>query len=168
MCSSRMSLLCMLCAAMDGAFVLENPGSSLIFCWHLFLQAVRLLRSVGLKAGPHFHPQQYECFSWAPLLSGVWQVYRIGIWMQDFKHPTPKPTILVGNTDQLSRLLHEGAQKKQTKRRAEFETAVKYTNSRGEECWKGSPNLKSTQFLGENSVANMEGLTQCNGKVTIK
>ena len=46
----RMSLLLLLVCAADGRFVGENPGSSLVFSYHVFLEAVRLLRAVGIKA----------------------------------------------------------------------------------------------------------------------
>ena len=48
---SRMSLLILLCVCMDGKFLLENPGSTLIFMYYLFLRAVRLLKAVGHKVG---------------------------------------------------------------------------------------------------------------------
>ena len=45
-----MSLLILLCACMNGRFCIENPHSSLIFFFHLFRQAVRMLKTCGQKA----------------------------------------------------------------------------------------------------------------------
>ena len=73
------------------------------------------------------------------------------MWMQDFKHPTPKPTLLVGNTVGLGQLQPPKGQKR-VKKTAAFPTAVKYTNKAGKSCWKGSSRLKSTQILGQKNL----------------
>jgi len=39
---------------MDGKFMAENPGSSLVFLYQPFLAAVRMLRAAGLKVGRCF------------------------------------------------------------------------------------------------------------------
>lgn len=46
-----MSLLLLLAVAMDGIFVAENPGSSLVFMYKTFQNAIRLLKRAGIKAG---------------------------------------------------------------------------------------------------------------------
>lgn len=50
----RMSLLLLLVCCMDGKFMAENPGSSLVFLYQPFLAAVRMLRAAGLKVGRCF------------------------------------------------------------------------------------------------------------------
>lgn len=45
-----MSLIFLLICCMDAKFVGENPGSSLVFCYHAFLRAVALLKKAGIKA----------------------------------------------------------------------------------------------------------------------
>lgn len=159
-----MSLLILLCACMSGKFCIENPHSSLIFSFHLFRQAVRMLKTCGQKAGLR-HPSKSSdlqvgksskqhapvCPSFYPQSDGFGQVYRISMWMQDFKHPTPKPTLLVGNTMGLGQLQPPRGQKR-GKKTAAFPTAVKYTNKAGKSCWKGSSRLKSTQILGQRNI----------------
>ena len=40
----------LLICCMDGKFVAENPGSSLVFLFNAFLSAVKKLRKAGVKA----------------------------------------------------------------------------------------------------------------------
>lgn len=69
------------------------------------------------------------------------------MWMQDYDHPTPKRTLLVGNATGLAALQTVNHAQKRL-RKAAFPTSIKYTNSEGKTCWKGSSQLKSTQILG--------------------
>ena len=75
--------------------------------------------------------------------------------MQDFKHPTPKRTLLVGNITGLAQLQPVG---KKRVRKAAFRTSIKYKNREGKTCWKGSPKLKSTQTLGQQKKQFWEAL----------
>lgn len=168
---------------MDGKFLLENPGSTLIFMYYLFLRAVRLLKAVGHKVGllkaslqkdswskfnPEYQvdypscnytgckfenplvmcgPLNFSCVTWflyCPTPPG--QVYQVSMWMQDFKHPTPKRSLLVSNTSGIADFL-PGKRMKKRSRKAKFPTSVQYKNKQGKSCWKGSPQLKSTQTL---------------------
>ena len=44
-----MSLILLLVVCMDGIFLAENPGSSLVFMYEMFLEAVRMLKKAGIK-----------------------------------------------------------------------------------------------------------------------
>ena len=46
-----MSLINLFVAAMDSVWVLENPGSSLIFEYKWVREMARLLKSAGVEAG---------------------------------------------------------------------------------------------------------------------
>jgi len=50
-----MSLLFLVVCCMDGIFVGENPGSSLVFTYNIFLAAVRKLKQAGIKVGDRKH-----------------------------------------------------------------------------------------------------------------
>lgn len=50
-----MSLLLLVVCCMDGIFVGENPGSSLVFTYNIFLAAVRKLKQAGIKVGDRKH-----------------------------------------------------------------------------------------------------------------
>ena len=101
------------------------------------------------------HFKTHECclaLSTCHLLHGSYcptppgQVYQVTMWMQDFKHPTPKRSLLVSNTSGIADML-PGKRVKKRSRKAKFPTSVKYKNKQGKSCWKGSPQLKSTQTL---------------------
>ena len=68
--------------------------------------------------------------------------------MADFGHGCLKPTTLVSNWQGLELFKGEGKRRPEPERKVA--TYVKYRNRSGKVCYKGSPELKSTQHLSYN------------------
>ena len=127
----------LLLSCMNCTWLLENPSTSLMFHYKRVKQVVAMLIKAGFQAWgcqKHFHP----CRSSPP---GP-QVTKISIWMQLWGHPTPKRTTLLSS----SKLIHKLQTGKLIPRKASIKTSHKYFNAKGEQRFRGSKELRSTQF----------------------
>lgn len=73
------------------------------------------------------------------------QVFRLFVWMANFKHQTPKGTLLVSNSATIASLGKKGKLRRGRKPGA-VKAAVKYVDGSGKLRYKGTKELKATQF----------------------
>lgn len=132
-----MSLVNLFVAAMNSVWVLENPGSSLIFEYKWVKEMVRLLNSAGVEAGVLMVNRSF----W---LLVTHQVKKASIWMKNYGHATPKPTCLLANSNLIGRLLR-GKLDRSTP--TLVRTSRKYVDGAGKTRWQGTAALKGTQCL---------------------
>lgn len=66
--------------------------------------------------------------------------------MANFNHQTPKGTLLVSNSETIASLGKKGKLRRGRKPAA-VKTAVKYVDGKGKLRYKGTKDLKGTQFL---------------------
>ncbi|CAK8990484.1 unnamed protein product, partial [Durusdinium trenchii] len=120
----RCGLLMLLCCAMNGTYILENPRSSMLFTY--LVEFFRMLRRAGVK------------------------VFQIHFWMQSFASSTPKRTTLVSNGKRIGALFNIACSASSSgKREHEGEELVKtcraYVDGQGRKRYQGTPALKETQ-----------------------
>lgn len=149
-------LVLLITVALGGHFVIENPGSSLIWLHDRFQWMLGALEAIGNKA-PLWEFQSKPdhlktCFSHPRKKLDPFhqtlrpaQVYRQSFWMRFWGHPTMKRTNL-WSTSKVIGTFNRGKLSSK-KKPSKVKTVVKYKNKRGQVAYKGSKHLKSTQML---------------------
>ena len=136
-------MLSILGVALEIVPVIENPGSTLIHHHPRFQWMVRLLRKRGIREPQlNSNPRDGDTLVF---VCSVPQVFRLAFWLKRWGHSCPKRTV-IWSTSPTIQAFFSGRMRKMALT-STVRTSIKYKNRDGRSCWKGSPELKSTQLL---------------------